>query len=69
VALKAIDCELPEKGWGRLILAESMPVATKKFTDSGERHDKRGLKQRDPNAVRIVPIPPRLLAYLRGAYR
>ncbi len=66
VALKATDCELPDKGWGRLILAESMPVATKRFTDSGERHDKRGLKQRDPNAVRIVPIPPRLVAYLRA---
>ena len=41
-------------------------MTTKKFTDDGQRHDKRGLKQRDPDAVRIVPIPPSLVRMLRA---
>jgi integrase len=64
VALREIDCHLPEQGWGRLVLAESLPVTTKKWTDHGERHDRRGLKQRDANAVRVVPIPPWLVRIL-----
>ncbi len=64
VALRGIDCHLPEEGWGRLVLAESLPVTTKKRTDHGERHDRRGLKQRDANAVRVVPIPPWLVRIL-----
>ncbi|MEV5747170.1 tyrosine-type recombinase/integrase [Actinoallomurus sp. NPDC052308] len=66
VALCESDCELPEKGWGRLILAKTLPVTTKKWTDSGNRHDPRGLKQRDANAVRNVPIPPWLVEILRA---
>jgi integrase len=65
VALREIDCQLPEEGWGRLILAKTLPVTTKKWTDSGKRHDPRGLKQRDVNAVRNVPIPPWLVEILR----
>lgn len=64
-ALRESDCHLPERGWGTLTLARSLPVTTKKWTDHGERHDARGLKQRDPNAVRIVPIPPWLVQELR----
>ena len=41
-------------------------MTTKKWTDSGERHDRRGLKQRDPDAVRMVPIPPALVRILRA---
>lgn len=66
VALREADCYLPEEGWGRLVLARSLPVTTKKWTDHGGRHDRRGLKQRDADAVRIVPIPPRLVRVLRG---
>jgi integrase len=66
VALREIDWQLPEKGWGRLVLAKTLPVTTKKWTDHGGRHDPRGLKQRDANAVRIVPIPPRLVRILRA---
>jgi integrase len=53
-------------GWGRLVLARSLPVTTKKWTDHGERHDPRGLKQRDADAVRMVPIPPWLVRILRA---
>jgi integrase len=65
VAIGQTDCELPEQGWGNLILARSLPVTTKKWTNTGDRHDQRGLKQRDPDAVRVVPIPPWLVVTLR----
>ena len=49
-----------------LTLAKSMPVAGKQWTNSGEAHDDRGLKQRDPGDDRPVPIPPVLVAILRA---
>jgi integrase len=64
-ALREADCQLPAQGWGTLILARSLPVTTKKWTDHGQRHDPRGLKQRDPDAIRVVPIPPWLVESLR----
>jgi integrase len=66
VGLREKDCYLPEKGWGRLTLAKTRPVAGRQFTDSGERHDERGLKQRDPDEERPVPIPPVLVRHLRA---
>jgi integrase len=65
VGLRIEDCYLPSKGWGRLTLATTRPVAGKQFTDSGRRHDERGLKQRDPDEERPVPIPPALVRFLR----
>lgn len=66
VGLRLDDCDLPETGWGVLTLRETRPVSGKKWTDSGEQHDKRGLKMRDPEADRPVPIPPVLVAMLRA---
>ncbi|MEV0641984.1 site-specific integrase [Streptomyces sp. NPDC050619] len=66
VGLRLADCHLPETGWGVLTLRETRPVSGKKWTDSGERHDTRGLKMRDPEADRPVPIPPVLVAMLRA---
>jgi integrase len=66
VGLRLDDCYLPETGWGVLTLRETRPVSGKKWTDSGDRHDKRGLKMRDPEADRPVPIPPVLVAMLRA---
>ncbi|MFF1721977.1 tyrosine-type recombinase/integrase [Streptomyces sviceus] len=66
VGLKLENCHLPETGWGVLTLKETRPVSGKKWTDSGERHDKRGLKMRDPETDRPVPIPPVLVAMLRA---
>ncbi|MGW2186589.1 tyrosine-type recombinase/integrase [Streptomyces sp. NPDC001719] len=66
VGLRLADCHLPETGWGVLTLRETRPVSGKKWTDTGERHDKRGLKMRDPEADRPVPIPPELVAMLRA---
>ncbi|MFB6855901.1 tyrosine-type recombinase/integrase [Streptomyces sp. NPDC056341] len=65
VGLRERDCYLPEKGWGTLTLQETRPVSGKKWTDSGKRHDKRGLKSREAKTDRPVPIPPPLVAMLR----
>ncbi|WP_327169825.1 site-specific integrase [Streptomyces subrutilus] len=65
VGLREQDCYLPETGWGTLTLRETLPVSGKKWTDSGKRHDKRGLKSREAKADRPVPIPPLLVAMLR----
>ncbi|MER6827241.1 hypothetical protein ABT352_14755 [Streptosporangium sp. NPDC000563] len=37
----------------------------KRFTDSRETHDERGLKHRDEKETRPAPIPPELVAVLR----
>ncbi|MFZ3596932.1 tyrosine-type recombinase/integrase [Streptomyces sp. BH104] len=66
VGLKLDDCHLPEKGWGTLTLRETRPVSGKKWTDSGTRHDRRGLKAREVKSDRPVPIPPILVAMLRA---
>jgi integrase len=65
LALREQDCTLPTKGWGQLALGESRPTAGKRWTDSGEVHDRRGLKHRGVKDVRIVPIPPVLVDILR----
>lgn len=65
LGLRELDCELPESGWGRLVLAANRPQAGKRWTDSGEAHDERGLKHRGRTEARAVPIPPELVAHLR----
>ncbi|MFE2567496.1 tyrosine-type recombinase/integrase [Streptomyces mirabilis] len=66
VGLKLTDCHLPETGWGTLTLRETRPVSGKQWTDSGERHDRRGLKARESDIDRPVPIPPVLVAIIRA---
>ncbi|GHC47006.1 hypothetical protein [Streptomyces flavofungini] len=66
VGLGKADCFLPEKGWGVLTLHDTHPVSGKQWTDSGERHDKRGLKSREAKEDRPVLIPPPLAAGLRA---
>jgi integrase len=65
LGLRETDCKLPDDGWGELALGESRPAAGKRWTDSGEVHDRRGLKHRAQNARRFVPIPPTLVRILR----
>ncbi|MEV4526074.1 site-specific integrase [Streptosporangium sp. NPDC049304] len=65
LGLRKQDCHLPATGWGRLILAKSKPQTNKKWTDSGDAHDDRGLKHRAEDEGRPVPIPPELVAILR----
>jgi integrase len=63
--LREKDCHLPESGWGLLTLERTRPQSNKRFTDSGEGHDERGLKHREETTTRAVPIPPELVKILR----
>ncbi|SEN62201.1 hypothetical protein SAMN05660976_07931 [Nonomuraea pusilla] len=63
--LRQKDCHLPEQGWGLLTLEKTRPQSNKRFTDSGQTHDERGLKHRDVKQTRTVPIPPELVVMLR----
>jgi integrase len=65
LALRKQDCQLPEKGWGKLLLESSQPEAGKAWTDDGERTEKRALKWRGHRETRAVPIPPELVTILR----
>src|SRR5258708_6817193 len=58
LGLRERDCYLPATGWGQLTLEKSRPQAGKRWTDSGEAHDERGLKHRGDDEPRRVPIPP-----------
>jgi len=58
------DLALPESGWGELMLSVSAPIAGAAWTDSGERRDRRQLKQRAKGEVRHVPSPPPLTRIL-----
>jgi integrase len=60
------DLQLPESGWGELLLSETAPTAGAAWTDSGARRDRRQLKQRGRGEVRAVPCPPPLTELLHG---
>ncbi|XVQ11191.1 tyrosine-type recombinase/integrase [Spirillospora sp. CA-255316] len=66
LGLRKQDCVLPATGWGRITIAKSKPLANKRWTDSGEAHDDRGLKHRPGDETRPVPVPPELVAILRA---
>ncbi|MFD6345266.1 tyrosine-type recombinase/integrase [Streptomyces roseolus] len=65
VGIRLQDFDLPRRGWGLVRLRESRARSGSSWTDSGEAHDRRGLKHRARKAVRHVPIPPELVAMLR----
>ncbi|MEU1538013.1 site-specific integrase [Actinacidiphila glaucinigra] len=65
VGLAETDLSLPVNGWGAALLHRTRPSVGKQWTDSGENHDDRGLKNRPAEDVRRVPIPPQLVAIFR----
>lgn len=65
IAVALPDCRLPRTGWGRLIVHRTLPQAGKRWTDTGQFHDERGLKNRPPGETRVVPLPPHLVALWR----
>jgi integrase len=69
IGLRRQDCWLPPTGWGRITLAKSRPEVTRKWTDSGDAHEERGLKHCAHDDVRPVPIPPVLVKILREHIR
>jgi integrase len=66
VALRKDDCELPSSGWGWLRLSMSSPASGRHWTNAGTYHESRSLKHRAAGVTRKVPIPPELVAMLRG---
>jgi integrase len=65
VNLHLSECELPEQGWGRIVLAGTAPHAGADWTDNGTVRQQKGLKHRAEAEVRPVPIPPELVKLLR----
>ena len=65
VALRLADCHLPASGWGVLRLATATPRTAAAWTSTGTSHEQRGLKHRPHGAIRMVPVPPVLVAMLR----
>ncbi|WP_246610691.1 tyrosine-type recombinase/integrase [Nonomuraea rhizosphaerae] len=65
VSLREQDCYLPANGWGRLTLDGSRPEVNRRWTDTGNAHELRGLKHRGEDDVRRIPIPPELVKILR----
>jgi len=66
VALRFPDCHLPGSGWGMLRLAAATPRTAAAWTGTGASHERRGLKHRPDGAIRMVPVPPVLVAMLRA---
>jgi integrase len=64
VALRKTDCVLPATGWGTITLAKSRPEVNVQWSDTGATHEERSLKHRGATDVRVVPIPPVLVAIL-----
>jgi integrase len=60
---------VPEVGWGELYLPGSAPTTGIAWGNSGARRDKRGLKHRPRNEVRVVPCAPPLTALIHDHLR
>jgi integrase len=63
--LRVRDCELPESGWGHLLLSGSYQISGKAWTTSGESGEEQPLKHRAARETRVVPAVPELVATLR----
>lgn len=62
IALHASGLVLPPGGWGQLILTGACPRTGSAWTGNGSPYEIRGLKHRPDGAIRVVPIPPALVA-------
>ncbi|WP_405808242.1 tyrosine-type recombinase/integrase [Streptomyces sp. NBC_00210] len=69
VAMRVLDAQLPdtdaEDQWGELLFHTAQPEVGKRWTDSGEVHEERGLKGRAKHDTRVVPCRPALTRILR----
>ena len=69
VALRRSDLILPARGRGKMILTAACPRTGTAWTSTGRPHEARGLKHRPGGTIRVVPIPPVLVAMLRSHLR
>ncbi|WP_411087554.1 tyrosine-type recombinase/integrase [Streptomyces sp. 061-3] len=69
VAMRVLDARLPgehdDDQWGELLFHTAQPEVGKQWTDTGEVHEKRGLKGRATDDTRVVPCRPALTKILR----
>ena len=63
--LQRRNCDLPETGWGRLLLTGSRQTAGAAWTDTGATDEQRPLKHRPAGQTRLVPAHPDLVITLR----
>lgn len=64
--LRTDDCQLPEQGWGELLLVGSTQQTGTAWSDSGQAMQDRGLKHRATKDTRVVPACPDLVRILRS---
>ena len=70
VALRLADCHpAPATAGACSPSPRACPRTAAAWTSNGTSHEQRGLKHRPDGAVRIVPIPPVLVAMLRAHLR
>lgn len=63
--LKRTVLVLPKRGWGEITFGKSFQFTPSQWTDSGAYGEERGLKHREEDEWRRVPIPPQLVADFR----
>jgi site-specific recombinase XerD len=57
---------LPDEGWGEMLLTHSEPRSGSHWTDNGRPRERRELKHRAPGETRTVPVHPELVLLLRS---
>jgi integrase len=63
--LRRADLELPECGWGHIVLHGGYQEPGTAWTDDGGRGEERHLKHRPKKETRVVPAHPELVRALR----
>lgn len=63
--LRRGDLELPESGWGQILLHSGYQESGSAWTDDGARGEERHLKHRAVKETRPVPAHPELVRALR----
>ncbi len=65
MGLRLDDLTMPATGWGEAILRGATTAPGARFSDGPGAHEDKELKQRAIGDVRVVPLPPPLVSYLR----
>ena len=64
LGLRRADLLLPASGWGTATLRGATPSPGARYTQTGERFERKALKQRAKDTVRHVPLAPELVRRL-----
>ncbi len=66
VTLRIHNLELPQTGWGWLLLDGAASEVERQWTDTGRRREERELKHRARGETRRTPCPPALVELLKA---